>query len=144
MTFCKLRKVLGQTSAENSWELSRFVCMNGFSVRGGFQKLLAKFIKEYSPMSLISYCDKRWTPDPMQSVYTTAGFKYVHTSEPNYWYVKSSSKRMHRANFQKHMLLSKHPQFTKEHTEKHIMTELGYSRVWDCGHHKYVLDNCNK
>ena len=139
MTFCKLRKVLGQTSVEHNWELSRFVSMCGFSIRGGFQKLLARFIKDHNPESLISYCDKRWTPDPIQSVYATAGFKYVHTSEPNYWYVGHSSKRMHRANFQKHMLLSKYSQFTKEHTEKQMMKELGYARVWDCGHHKFEI-----
>jgi hypothetical protein len=140
MTFCKLRKVLGQTSSEDSWELSRFVSTNGFSIRGGFQKLLARFITDHKPKTLISYCDKRWTPDPTRSVYAAAGFRYIHTSEPNYWYVGPSSRRLHRANFQKHALLAKHPQFSKEHTEKQIMKELGYARIWDCGHHKFELD----
>jgi hypothetical protein len=139
MTFCKLRKVLGQTSTEGSWELSRFVCINGFSIRGGFQKLLNRFIKDTCPKVLISYCDKRWTPNPMQSVYASAGFKYIHTSEPNYWYVGKSQKRQHRANFQKHMLLAKYPQFDKTFSEKQIMKELGYYRIWDCGHHKFQM-----
>lgn len=142
ITFCKLRRVLGQTSTEGSWELSRFVCINGFSIRGGFQKLLSKFIKDNYPKVLISYCDKRWTPNPEQSVYSTAGFKYMHTSEPNYWYVGKSQKRQHRANFQKHMLLNKYPQFSKDLSEKQIMKELGYSRIWDCGHHKFQMTFC--
>ena len=142
MTFCKLRKVLGSSSQENSWELSRFVSMYGFNVRGGFQKLFKRFVSEHKPKLLISYCDKRWTPDPHKSVYATAGFQYVHTSRPNYWYVGKSPKRLHRANFQKHMLLAKHPQFNKNFTETQIMKELGYSRLWDCGHHKFQMTFC--
>lgn len=140
MTFCKLRKVLGSTSQQNSWELSRFASMYGFSVHGGFQKLLKKFVVDLNPKLLISYCDKRWTPDPQKSVYATSGFEYVHTSKPNYWYVGNSSKRLHRANFQKHMLLAKYPQFDKSLTEAQIMKELGYLKLWDCGHHKFQIN----
>jgi hypothetical protein len=131
--------VLGSTSQENSWELSRFASMYGFSVRGGFQKLLKQFVKNNNPKVLISYCDKRWTPDPQKSIYITAGFQYMHTSKPNYWYVGKSPRRLHRANFQKHMLLAKHPEFDKSFTETKIMNELGYSKIWDCGHHKFQL-----
>jgi hypothetical protein len=140
MTFCKLRKVLGQSSIEGKWELSRFVTINGFSVRGGFQKLLSKFIRNYQPNTIISYCDKRWSPDPLASVYARSGFRHIYTSEPNYWYVGKFRKRLHRANFQKHMLLKKHPEFDKTMTEKQIMEKLGYSRIWDCGHHKFQID----
>lgn len=139
MTFCKLRKVLGQSAKEDSWELSRFASIYGFSVRGGFQKLLNCFIENHKPRSLISYCDKRWTPDPQKSVYAKSGFLYIHTSKPNYWYVGKSPKRLHRANFQKHMLLAKHSQFDASFTETQIMKELGYSKLWDCGHHKFEM-----
>jgi hypothetical protein len=38
------------------------------------------------------------------------------------------------------MLLKKHPEFDKTMTEKQIMEKLGYSRIWDCGHHKFQID----
>lgn len=140
MTFCKLRGVLGQKHSEGCWELSRFVTLGKYSVRGGFQKLLQWFIKSEKPKQIVSYCDRRWTPDPSNSVYVHAGFKLLHTTKPNYWYTNNFQVRLHRANFQKHMLLKKYPQFSPHQTEKDIMNQLGYRRIWDAGHHKFILE----
>ena len=39
----------------------------------------------------------------------------------------------------KHKILSKNPQFSSDMTEKQMMIELGFDRIWDCGNFKYEL-----
>ena len=139
ISFCKLRGILGQNHQQGVWELARFAGMYGVSVTGGFQKLLTSFIRDNNPIKIVTYADVRWTPDPLRSVYNTAGFNFIHTSAPNYWYTNDHLKRLHRANFQKHKLIKQYPQYSHM-TEIEIMKELGYSRIWDCGNHKFELD----
>jgi hypothetical protein len=138
MSFCKLRNILGQKHKEDVWELARFATMYGITIIGGFQKLLATFITEYKPISITTYADVRWTPNPLKCIYSEAEFKYIHTSVPNYWYTNDHIKRLHRAGFQKHKLVEQYPEYSSL-TENEIMKKIGYSRIWDCGNHKFEL-----
>lgn len=52
MTFIRAR-----FSKKYEWELSRFACLLNHNVRGGFQKLLVYFIRNYNPSSVVSYAD---------------------------------------------------------------------------------------
>jgi hypothetical protein len=57
-------------------------------------------------------------------------------TNPNYWYVQKHMKRFHRDHFRKNQLIrSGHD---PEKTEWEIMRDLGYDRIWDCGHHRYL------
>ena len=58
MTFSKPRKLLSGEDKTNSWELVRFC--SSMNVVGGASKLFSKFIEEYCPEEIVSYCDKRW------------------------------------------------------------------------------------
>lgn len=137
MTFCKLRKCLGQKNKENHYELSRFCCINNFSIVGGASKLLSYFEKQYKPKYIISYADRRWS---IGNLYYKLGFKFSHNSCPNYWYFKTSNikKIKHRFNFRKNILSKKLEKFDKNLTEWENMKNNGWNRIWDCGNMVFI------
>lgn len=138
MTFCELRIALGhKTKQEGVWELSRFCTKKENRYVGLFSKMLQCFIRDCSPREILTYGDGRWT-HPTDNVYCRAGFEYLGTSKPSYWYCKAGEKRLHRFGFRKSLLAEKYPEM-RNMTEKNITKELGYIRVWDAGQHKFRL-----
>lgn len=130
MTFSRGRKAL---NSSDEYELVRYAT-NGSSVIGGASKLLQHFIKKYRPNEIATYADLRWSDG---NLYETLGFCKHKNPSPGYWYVKSYSSRLHRYNYTKKKLLKLG--FDENKTEWQIMQELGYDRIWDCGHQKYFL-----
>jgi Zn finger protein HypA/HybF involved in hydrogenase expression len=131
MTFGDLRKQLGSTKQDNTYELIRFATKG--AVVGGADKLFKYFIKTYNPTTIISYADRRWS---MGKLYEVLGFNRVSTGKPNYWYMLGYENRLHRYIFRKSELKSfKH--YNPNKTELEIMIEAGYDRIWDCGSLKY-------
>ncbi len=141
MTFGNKRKVLGnKTNTNEDYELVRFCNVLNTSVIGGFSKLLNFFIKKYTPKSIVTYADIRWSGiNPENTVYMKNRFKYVENTPPNYWYVKTDDflNRMHRFNFRKDILVKEG--FDKKLTEWEIMKIKGFDRIWDCGSMKFEL-----
>lgn len=125
MTFSKGRIALGGKPDE--WELVRFCNKIDLSVIGSASKLFNFFLKNYKPNRIISYSDIRLFNGDL---YDKLGFKKIHESSPNYWYVLEN-KRYHRFRFRKDVLVKKG--FDPNKTEKEIMYERGYNRIWDCG-----------
>jgi hypothetical protein len=140
MTFSKPRISLGgNTKLENIYELSRYATSS--YIVGGALKLIAFFIKNYNPVQIYSYSDNRWT-DSNNNMYLKMGFIKDRISTPNYFYTKDYLKRLHRYNFNKFRLKNMGAD-VKNQTEFQIMETLGYTKVWDCGTTKYIL-NINK
>ena len=83
MTFGKCR-----FDKKHEWEMLRFCCKAGTRVTGGAGKLLKHFEKTYSPKSLVSYADIRWSSGDL---YRKLGFDFIRKSPPNYWYFKHNS-----------------------------------------------------
>lgn len=135
MTFGDLRKSLGSRKKEGSWELIRFCNKKGYQVIGGASKLLKKFMEEMEPTELISFADSRWGNGEF---YEKIGFKKVHRTSPNYWYVKNGS-RENRFKYRKDVLVSLG--FDGEKSENEIMRERGYYRIYDCGSYKFIFEN---
>lgn len=133
MTFSKGRIALGGNSEE--WELVRFCNKNEFNVIGAASKLFKHFLKIYKPQTVISYSDIRLFGG---GLYETLGFKKIRESKPNYWYVLEN-KRYHRFNFRKGKLVKQG--FDLEQTEKEIMFNRGYRRIYDCGHIRWQFLN---
>lgn len=133
MTFSKGRVAMNTKSEEGIYELVRFVT-NGSSIVGGASKLLKHFQRTFSPNKIITYADLRWSQGKL---YETIGFTKTGKPSPGYWYVEGYTTRIHRYNFTKHSLVKKGANIRK--TEWEIMQELGYDRIWDCGHQKYEL-----
>lgn len=137
MTFSNPRVALGSRNLhqDGTYELSRFA--SSINIIGGASKLLKYFIKKYTPNTIYSYSDNRWT-DPDNNMYLKLGFEKSSQSSPNYFYTKNFLTRSHRYSFNKFKLKKMGCDVSK--TEKDLMKELGYTRIWDCGTTKYVLN----
>lgn len=126
MTFSKSnlsRKILG-------WEINRFCSLLDYNIVGGASKLFKYFVRNYNPVSVISYADRRWSDGDL---YCQLGFTFSHNSPPNYWYIQPPAvKRIHRFTLRKNKAddqdLSEHQNRLKQ----------GYLRLWDCGSSKWI------
>lgn len=138
MTFRK------ESGNKNVFILNRFATNYNYIISGLASKMLNKFISEYNPSSIISFADRRWTLNSDNNMYTKLGFKLVKTLRPNYAYFNSKyhrTKRFHKFNFRKHLLLKRYPdQVTSDMTETEMIKKLGFDRIWDCGLFKYELN----
>ena len=132
MTFGSLRKNLGQESKEGSFELLRFCNKLNTTVIGGASKLFKHFVKKYNPQEVISYADRRWSEG---NLYKNLGFEFLSKSIPNYYYTKGLI-RENRFKFRKSELVKKG--FNLDKTEKQIMIDQGYYRIYDCGTLKFI------
>jgi hypothetical protein len=126
-------------SKENQYELLRFCSKLNTIVVGAASKLFTYFVKKYNPVSVISYCDVRFSSlDPEKTVYPKLGFKYSHTSPPNYFYYKDG-KFFSRLQFQKHKLPEILSDFDPELSEKENMLRNGFEIMTDCGNHVFTF-----
>ena len=136
MSFSKLRKALGSSTKENTYELVRYCTIKSFTIVGGAGKLLKHFSNITTCNSIISYADKRWSSG---GLYKQLGFTLIKTTTPNYWYTRNYTERLHRFGYQKHTLKDKLSIFDENLSEWENMKANGYTRIWDCGHLKYTL-----
>lgn len=132
MTFSKSR-----FDKNFEWEMTRFCNKNYFNVVGAFSRLLKNFIKEYSPKSIMTFADRRWSNK--NNVYIKNGFSFVYDSIPNYWYFNKQQNRQHRFNYRKSVLKNKLKIYDGELSEWENMQLNGYDRIWDCGSSKYEM-----
>lgn len=124
---------MGLKNKDGHYELIRFCNKINFNVIGGFSKLLTYFVKEYKPIEVISYANRRWSQG---NVYEKNNFEFIRNSPPTYKYLVNN-KLIDRFNYRKDVLVSMG--YDKNKTEKQIMDELGYPRLYDCGNKVYKL-----
>lgn len=140
MTFNDKRNMTKNFDGE--YELSRYATKQNYIIRGLGSKMLKQFINDYSPTTIISFADRRWTIDSENNLYTNLGFKLVSITKPTYYYYNSKVsryKRFHKFGFGKNNLKKRFPHLDYSKTEKELTSELGYDRIWDCGLFKYQL-----
>jgi hypothetical protein len=99
-------------NSKYDWEIARYVNKAGYSITGGFARLLKHFKDNYSG-SIITYSDRRLFDG---SIYENNGFNKLKPSSPNYYYTKSLDRQT-RQNFQKHKLKDKLEVFNPDLTE---------------------------
>lgn len=116
------------------YELIRSATKKGFSVAGGFSRILKHFQKNHEG-SLVSYADRSYSTG---KVYEKNGFKLASVSEPGYFWTKSG-KSYNRVKFQKHKLAGLLKDFDSNLSESENMYRNGYKKYWDCGQLVYVL-----
>lgn len=136
-TFGNSRKLIYGNSS--SVELIRLCTKIGVNVVGGFSKLLKFAVKEIGAREIISYADCDWV-SYKDNGYLKAGFSLVKETGCNYWWSKSG-KRENRMKFTKAKLVSEGCDTSK--TEKEIMKELGFVRVWGSGNLLFTFKNAN-
>ena len=131
MTFGGNRICLGGKKKKSEYELLRFCNTRFSSVVGGASRLFKHFVQTQSPKKVTSYCDIRWGSGRL---YEVLGFKRLKDTPPNYFYVKGG-RRLGRFGFRKNLLVSQG--YDPNKTEKQIMSDIGYSRIYDCGSMKF-------
>jgi hypothetical protein len=119
------------TKGVMQYELIRFCTKKNTLVVGGGSKLFKHVLNTINPPHIVSYCDKRYGG---RKFYESLGFKLKSESPPNYWYTKDCNKLLHRSNFQKHKIST---ESNKHLTEREIMYERGYRRLYDCGNYVF-------
>lgn len=126
MTFGKSR------FSKTEFELLRFCNKLNTNVVGGASKLLAHFVEQHREITnIVSYADRRWSKG---NLYEKLGFSVVSKSIPNYFYFRKF-QRESRMKYQKHKLVKMG--YDEKKTEKEIMDELGFLRIYDCGTIKF-------
>ncbi len=134
MTFGKPRY-----NSHYEFELLRLCTKKYYSVIGGASKLWKCFCQKYSPKSVISYANRRFSNG---SIYETLGFKFLNETKPNYWYVHTSSfEQISRLKAQKHKLKTFLKVFDENLTETENMLKNGYVQIFDCGNLVFVYNN---
>ena len=135
MTFGQQRVALGTKNAQtNVFEMYRYCSKTEYSVNGGASKLFSAFVKEYNPVKIVSYCDRRYSEG---NLYLKLGFNNISNTQPNYWYTKDFFTRLHRFGFAKHLLKEKLEKFDPELSERDNMFNNGFARIYDCGSKKF-------
>jgi hypothetical protein len=134
MSFSKMRPIIGGKIENGHYELLRFAT-DGKSYAGVASKLFQTFCKSESPLVVTSYADRRWSHDG--GVYKTLGFAKIKETDAGYWYFHGNRiVRETRHKYKKHLIRDMVPDGNLK-SEKEIMRELGYYRIWDCGHFKF-------
>jgi len=120
------------TNAKKEFELIRFCNKINTNVIGSASKLFKYFLNNTDIDNIISFADiSMFNGD----LYEKLGFDFIHKTQPNYfWIVKN--KREHRFKYNKKKLIA--DGFDPNKTEKEIMWEIGYNRIWSCGQIKYM------
>ena len=136
MTFGNLRKALGSKGTEQDFELLRFCNKLNTSVVGGASKLLKYFENNFDYKTITSYADRRWSEG---NLYFNLGFELVSETKPNYFYTKGEF-RENRFKYRKSELKAHNKE---NRTEKQLMEELGYSRIYDSGTLKFKKEKPN-
>jgi hypothetical protein len=118
------------------------VCLERFcsagSIRGGFSKLLKAFLRDHEGefSRVVSFSDRSWSKG---EVYAKNGFSLISHSSPRYWWVKGQ-RRFDRRGFQRKYLAEKLENFNPELSEAKNCYANGYSKLYDCGISKWVLE----
>lgn len=134
MSFSSNRISMGGKKIKNEYELIRLCTKFGITVIGGSERLLKYFENLVNPEILISYCNLRYFTG---NSYLKMGFKFDKITRPNYFYFKpNNTKRYYRYNFRKSVLVKEG--FDPNKTEKEIMEDLGFLKIWDCGNKKFI------
>lgn len=137
MTFKKL-----DIQSKYSYELVQFVTKHQYNILGGAEKLLNDFVGEYTPQSIVTYCDaSKFTG----RTYTKLGFKLTQNklTPPKYVWVGNHNKDMLLPSQTSKQDLVKRGLGNPDQTEGEIMGKLGYLKVYDCGNFELVWNNPN-
>ena len=136
MTFGPARSTLGRLASDNDvWELIRFCNIKDTTVVGGASKLFKYFTQNFHFSKIVSFSDRAHTRGRL---YEFLGFyKIYRYSYPSYvWVSVLDDSYYSRVTCQKRNLIKLFNDDTidvENKTERQIMEEHGYARVYDSG-----------
>ena len=131
-----------ETNGSNKWELTRFASDYHYVCQGVGGKLFKYFIRNYIPIEIKSFADRRWTVDEEHNIYIQLGFKFEYYTKPEYRYIDGiKCERHHKFGFRKDALMKKYGDkydLNIGMTETEMTEKIGFHKIWDCGLIKYV------
>lgn len=122
---------------DNCWELYRFASKTGLQISGGASKLFKHFINSINPEQVVSFADLSLGGG---DVYLNIGMAEDTTTAPSYFWANTASpSRLSRFKTQKHKLPELiGDRFDQSLTEEENMKKIGWFKLWDCGHRRFV------
>ena len=103
--------------------------------------MFSRFIKEYNPTSIISYCDRsKFTG----TVYTKLGMKLDHSTNPARIWSLGDMKITDNLLRQRGYDQLFNTNFGKGASNEELMLENGWLPVYDCGQDVYVWEAMGK
>lgn len=144
-----------QRSGQYQWEIGRFANLRGYTVVGGYSRLLRHAIgllRDLGAHTLVSYCNRDLSPDAEATFYAKYGFELVGDSGPIYWYVsqrpieingRTYFGRISRQTVQKHKLLQHYHSHglvvEADDTERTLAERLGLLPNYNSGNFRFEL-----
>lgn len=113
------------------WDLVRFSCYQNNP--GMASKMLKWFETNYSPKSLVSFSDNRWSNGKL---YNTLEFTQSYILGPDYHYT-DYKERYRKEKFRKNRLKVLGYDISKTESDI-VMNDIGLDKIWDCGKIKWV------
>jgi len=127
VTLSKMKKV-------NEYDMTRYAINQTYSYPGLFSKFLSYIQNNYPQIKeIITFADLRWS---IGDVYLKTGFVIDSYLKPGYCYT-DFKQRFHKFNFRKNKLASRFGVDITGKTERQLMEELDFARLWDCGKIKF-------
>lgn len=99
------------------WEISRFCTKSGYTVVGGFSRLLTHFIRECNPSSVTTFVDRRYG----QGTYLS-NFGFIQKSCYKSFSWTDGETTFHRMKYR-----------------SNCGYDIGLTKLWDCGQSRYTL-----
>ena len=117
------------------YELIRYCSC--YNIIGGAEKLFKHFIKDYSPTSIISYCDNSKFSG---KVYNQLGFDLIDYGKPSkHWYnIKTNQHITDNLLRQRGFDQLFGTNYGKGTSNEELMKLHDFVEVYDCGQSKYV------
>lgn len=116
-------------------ELIRF-CTNGPAYPGLFSRIFKRFVEENPEIeTVLSFADLRYSSG---NVYEKCGFHLDGIIPHDYSYVAPNGEVFHKSSFTKAKIAKKFGLDVSNRTERELMDELGFSRIYDCGKLRYI------
>jgi hypothetical protein len=125
---------MGFIKQKDHYILNRYA--TSCNVVGGFTKLLNYFRTNKNFPKIITYADLRWSAGDL---YEKNGFRLDKIIKPDYSYFKGNN-RFHKFNFRHTGMGRKLQVYDPNISESRNMQNNGYSKIYDCGKLKYIID----
>lgn len=134
--------VMSFLKENNGWDLNRFATDITKRCIGVGGKIFKYFIREYNPVKIKTFADRRWSSCAEENLYTKLGFKLDKILKPDYRYYfpkLDKNRRYHKFLFRKKILNRKYG-LPLSMTETEMTNKIGAYKIWDCGLLRYVYD----
>lgn len=130
----------GKPRYNNNYEYELIRYCSNYSIVGGVEKLFKYFLVNYSPNSIISYCDmSKFTGD----TYLKLGFKFKSCSISRHWYnIKTKQHITDNLLRQRGFDQLFNTSYGKGTSNEQLMLDNGFVEIYDAGQavYEYIKD----